>query len=418
MRAPIYSDRPEEIFDPSTFEDPFPLFARLRRSHPVARIAETGVHLVATRALVQEALERADDFSARLTGVLLRGDDGQPTTLALPPNPASRVIATADDPEHAGHRATIQPRFTPSRVAALETSIRSWAGDAIGRWLSDGGGDFVPVAEFIPARVVAELLGLPAEDVHRHRTWAMMGGDILAGAIDVERMACLAEESARMSVYLRTHLGHALASPCQGPEAPLLHALARAVRDGRLGEDEAVGIAAVLFGAGGESTAALLGSAVRRLAEAPALADTLRRAPDRIPAFVEEVIRLETPFKFHYRVVQRRCSLGGCALEPGNRLMLLWASANRDASSFEDPDTLRLDRRHGRDHVAFGRGAHFCIGAGLARLETRIACEELLARTRSFALPAVEGPIHARSIFVRRLDRLPLDAEERSRRPH
>ncbi len=164
-----------------------------------------------------------------------------------------------------------------------------------------------------------------------------------------------------------------------------------------------------MFGAGGESTAALIGSAARRLAQDPALADQLRAHPELISRYVEEVVRLEPPFKFHYRAVRRACELGGAELAPGDRLMLCWASANRDPAHFDEPDALRLDRRHAKQHLGFGRGAHFCIGAPLARLEARVVIEELLARTRRIALRADDPPVHARSIFVRRLERLPLD---------
>jgi len=97
-------------------------------------------------------------------------------------------------------------------------------------------------------------------------------------------------------------------------------------------------------------------------------------------------------------------------LEAGDRLMLLWASANRDASHFEEPDSLCLDRRHPKLHMSFGRGSHFCIGAPLARLEARVVCEELLARTTALSLPEADPHVHARSIFVRRLERLPIAA--------
>lgn len=411
MRAPLYSERPDEIFSREHIENPHPLYARLRGRAPISRVAETGVHLVVTRNLIEEVLEREEDFSAHLTGVLLRGEDGSPTTLPLPQNSAARVIATADEPEHAVHRRIAQPRMTSSRIAALEGPVRSWAVDAIERWLEGEDPDFVPVAELIPARIVAHLLGLPDGDVQRHRTWAMMGGDILAGDLDAERLGHLGVESHEMGLYLRSHFDRAAANLRSEVDAPMLHALARGVATGDISVDEAVGISTVMFGAGGESTAALIGSVVRWLAEDAEIAAKLRSDPRLVPDFVEEVARLEPPFKFHYRVVRRSCDLGGAALESGDRLMLVWASANRDVTRIEDPDELRLDRRIPRDHLSFGRGAHFCIGANLARLEARIVCEELLTRTRWIELDRQDAPRYARSIFVRRMERLPLRAQ-------
>jgi cytochrome P450 len=410
LLAPPYSTSPDDLFSAASIDDPHPLFASLRRERPISRIADTGVHLVATWELVEEALRREEDFSANLTGVLLRGADGEPSIFELPDNPASRVIATADEPEHAVHRALVQPRLSASRIAALEDVIRTWTSEALAPWVAAGGGDFVPIAELIPARAVARLLGLPDDDVRRHRSWAMIGGDMLAGDVGLERMAALGAENGKMAAYLHGYLEEAGAAPSTDADAPLLHPLAAGVARGEIETIEAIAIAAVMFGAGGESTAALLGSVVRALASEPELADALRDEPGRIPRFVEEVARLEPPFKFHYRAVRRSCELGGAALEPGDRLMLLWASANRDEAHFESPDALRLDRKHPKDHLSFGRGRHFCIGSALARLEARVVCEELLARTSQLSLVRDDPPRYAPTIFVRRHERLPVAA--------
>ncbi|MEN8158714.1 MAG: cytochrome P450 [Myxococcota bacterium] len=414
MRAPLYSTRADEIFDPASIDDPHPLFARLRESRPLSRIAETGVHLVARWDGIEEVLRREADFSANLTGMLMRGPRGEPTVVPLPSSAAGRVIATADEPRHAVHRAIARPRLAPGEVPKLEGPIRGWVRKSVHAWLERGAGDFVPIAERVPARVVARVLGLPEDDVPRLRKWAMMGGDILAGDLDAERFAFLADENAAMNRYLGEHLDAAVARLRGGADAPLLHALARGVRDERIDREEAIGIAVVMFGAGGESTAALIGSVVRRLAERPDLARELSAHPDRIPRFVEEVVRLEPPFKFHYRAVRRECELAGFALRSGDRLMLLWPSANRDASRIEDPDRLRLDRRHPKNHLSFGRGGHFCIGATLARLEARVVCEELLAATGGLALSTEHAPVYAKSLFVRRHELLVLTAKRRS----
>ena len=178
--------------------------------------------------------------------------------------------------------------------------------------------------------------------------------------------------------------------------------LARAVHAGQLPHRHALGILAVLLGAGIESTASLIGNAARLLAERPELAAQLRREPGLVPAFVEEAVRLESPFRFHYRAVARDCELGGVPLRVGHRLMLSWASANRDEAVFERPDEIDLHRRFPRHHMAFGRGIHFCVGAPLARLETRVVLEELLDRSSRIELDPDRPPRYAPSLFVRR----------------
>ena len=411
MRAALYSKSDDELFGSAAIEDPQPLYARLRREHPISRVDETGVHLVATWELIEQVLGREEDFSAHLTGVLSRAEDGRPGTFELPDSDATRVIATADEPEHAVHRALVQPRLSARQTGKLAASIRAWTQQALTPWVETGGGDFVPISELIPARAVAHVLGLPDGDVSRHRAWAMVGGDILAGRVSGSRLATLATATGGMLDYLGAHLDRVAPAAAGAPEAPLLAALAGGVDRGEIGRMHAIGIAMVMFGAGGESTAALIGSAVRRLAQDAEMATALRFEPHLIPRFIEEVARLESPFKFHYRAVRRPCELGGVELEPGDRLMLLWASANRDPAQFEDPDALRLDRRHPKQHMSFGRGSHFCVGAPLARLEARVVLEQLLERTKRISLREGDPPVHAPSIFIRRLERLPLEID-------
>ncbi len=412
MTAAAPSPLGAALIDRAAIDAPHPLFSRLRAVGPLVRVGETGVHAVTTWAAIEEALHREDDFSANLTGALMRGPDGAPTVFEFPEGAVSaNVIATADEPAHGVHRGLVQPRLSTGRIAAFEARLRAWTRSETLGWLDAGDSDFVPVAERVPAFALAEMLGLPEQDIDDFRKWSMIGGDILAGDLQMQRLVAVAEEASRMADYLEHHLEVAKRAPIDGADAPLLHALARGVTSGAIGQEEAVGISGVLFGAAGESTAALIGSTVRILAERPDLAEALRADPGLISRFVEEVVRLEPPFKFHYRVVQRACELAGTKLAAGDRLMLMWASANRDPDVFDDPDALRLDRRHPKAHMSFGRGPHFCVGATLARLEARVVIEELLAATRSVTLDGADAPVYAGSIFVRRLERLPLRTE-------
>lgn len=412
MRAPLFSDLHDELFSRQAIDDPHRLYEKLRAQSPVARVGETGVHLVATWDLIDEVLQREDDFSANLTGVLVRGGDGEPDIFPLPDLGGNHVIATADEPEHGIHRGIVKPRLSPAVISKLEESIEGWTAAALEPWIEAGGGDFAPLSELIPALAVARILGLPDADAGQHREWSMMGGDILAGALGHEQVVKLATASGEMAAYLGAHLdAHAArANPTNTDpaNAPLLESLARSIEGGAVSRIQAIGIAVVLFGAGGESTASLIGSCVLRLARDEETAAQLRAEPSLIPRFIEEIVRLETPFKFHYRAVRRPCELAGFELEVGDRLMLLWASANRDPAYFEDADVLRLDRRHSKHHVGFGRGNHFCIGAPLARLEARVMIEHLLSKTQSISLLPQEPPVYANSIFIRRLEELPL----------
>lgn len=408
MRAPQSSSDPAELLETAVIEDPHPFFARVREEHPVSRVGETGVHLVANWEGILEVLDREEDFSANLTGVLMRGEGGQPSTFDLPPAEGTQVIATADEPRHTVHRRLVRPRMTEKRIALIETNIRRWCSEALEHWLEAGGGDFAPISEIVPARAIGHLLGLPDGDAERHRTWALLGGEMLAGDVDLARIGNLAAETAPMGSYIAHHLKEALSNGEPANQASLLNLLAAGRESGEINTSEAIGIAIVMFGAGGESTSALIGSAVRLLAQDPDLAEFLRRNLELVPRFIEEALRLEPPFKFHYRAVRRECELAGYPLEPGDRLMLLWAAANRDPSVFDAPDEMKLDRKHPKHHMSFGRGTHFCAGTHLARLEARIMIEDVLRGTEHFTLNPESPPVHARSIFIRRLEHLPI----------
>jgi hypothetical protein len=197
--------------------------------------------------------------------------------------------------------------------------------------------------------------------------------------------------------------------PREHPGDNLLGDLARHCNAGQLTPETAVLILLQLVGAGGESTAGLLGNAAWLLAGRDDLANQLRGNAALLPAFIEEVVRLESPFRGHYRHVLADTTLGGVDLPAGSHLLLLWGSANRDPAAFDTPDELRLDRPGGRAHLGFGKGDHFCVGAALARLEARIALTLLLDETT--AVTTTETPAWIPSVMVRRLERLPLRVE-------
>ena len=170
MRAPLYSSDPGELFSPKTIEDPYPLFERLRTERPLSRVAETGVHIVASWDLIEVALARESDFSANVTGMLVLDEAGTPGTVDFSHSAATQVIATADEPHHAVHREIAQPRLAAALIRELEGPVREWAIEAVEQWQAEGGGDFMSVAEVVPARAVAHILGLPDGDVSRYPT--------------------------------------------------------------------------------------------------------------------------------------------------------------------------------------------------------------------------------------------------------
>ncbi len=404
--------RPDDFdfLDPATVDDPYPFFAALREHAPVYPIPGTDIYLISKRHLIQEALDRHDDFSANLTGVLMSGADGEKQIFEIQSLGGSgQAIANADEPFHAVHRKLVLPAVTPNSVASLESVLREWAVELIAPLEETAGGDWIRgVANPLPARATALVVGLPIEDADRLATWAMAGTEVLSGTATLDRLGAAAANAGGMHDYLVEHLGLALAASEARPAPGMIGELARGVHEGLISKTEGVAILMVLVGAGAESTSGLTGNAVRMLAERPDLQSELRSNPRLVPAYVEEVLRLESSFRGHYRHVKRVAKLDDVELPEGSRVLLLWGAANRDPDEFDQPDEVHLGRPNVREHLAFGRGIHFCIGARLARLEARVILEELLARTSSFSLDPERPPRYVNSIFVRRHEELGL----------
>jgi cytochrome P450 family 144 len=398
------------LFDPGVIEDPYPFYRELLQSAPVYQVPGTEVYLVSSWQLIHEVLRNQKDYSANLTGILITDEAGLPSLFDLSQFGGTvDAIANADEPFHAVHKKLVLPTLNARSVSAMEDEVKVWVRAAVSRLLSGGGGDCVAVlANPIPVKVMARLMGLPVEDVDLLLGWAFSGGDILAGTTTLKRMLELAASTGEMRSYLQSHFELAQARGPVGSTGTIIDELVNGVLEKKISDEEAVAIMIVLVGAAGESTSSLVGSAIRLLAEDTVMQEQLRTDSSLIEAYIEEVVRLESPFKGHYRVVLNATHLGGVNLPAGARVFLQWAAANRDPSVFSLPDRLDPARHDGREHIGFGHGIHFCVGARLARMEARIILEELLASTEAFSLSEAEPVKHVPSIFVRRLECLHL----------
>jgi cytochrome P450 len=379
----------------------------------VYQVPGTQVYLVSSWQLIHEVLKNQRDYSANLTGILMTGESGQPELFDLTQFGGSvDAIANADEPFHSVHRKLVLPQLNARKVAAMEDEVRRWARDGVRELVAAGRGDCVgELANAIPVKVMARLLGLPLADIDQLMGWAFSGGDILAGTVDLQRMAALGISTGQMRAYLADHLAAVLNSADHRYPQDVTEELAKGVREGLISEQDAIGIMIVLVGAAGESTSSLVGSAIRILAGDLPLQQQLRAQPALIQRYIEEVVRLEAPFRGHYRAVLNKTQLGGITLPGTARVLLLWAAANRDPAVFAEPDKLDIGRGDVSEHLGFGHGIHFCIGARLARMEARVILEELLQLTSNIRLDSAFTPGHVSSIFVRRLGALYLQVQ-------
>ena len=394
--------------DPAVWADPYPLYDRLRREHPVWLVPGIDMAFVATHDLIVDALRRIDDFSSHLDVLLATGEDGNPVLFRTDEfGEGTTTLATADPPEHTVHRSVVFPELVARRMEAMRSEIEAFINEQFADARSQGSRvEWAnTVAHPVPARVIGRLIGLPDEDWRDVMRWALQGGQLLAGFHTPEAMNTISRENSGSGRFLYMKLQEA----SNDPGDDLVGVCAKAVANGDLSRGDAIGTLTVLLGAGGESTASLIGNAVRMLADDPDLQEQLRADHGLIDNFIEEAVRLESPFRGHYRQVKRDCELGGVTLKAGTTAFLLWSSANRDPAEHERPDEVVLDRRIPRSHLAFGRGIHHCVGAPLARLETFCSLERLLQETSWFALADDDPPRWEKSMFVRRHEHLPLD---------
>ena len=366
--APGIGDR---LAGDELIDDPYPFFARLRRETPVWHLSGTDVYLVSTWGLVADAVARVEDFSNHFRHALFSRDDGSIGVLNFGERGAPDVFAGADPPGHTAHRRLFFPELVQHRMELLEDYVAELADELLDELLANSGGDVTScLANPLPLRVMAErVIGFRGAAVDELQRWVFAGSRYMGGRLRLHEMAQVAGEAAPMLPWITAQMDDALLAPHSGD---VLGAAAAGVQEGVLTRDEAAFTLTVLLGAGAETTTSLIGNAVRVLAERAELQEELRADRGLVPAFVEEVLRFESPFRFHPRTASHAVILGDVEIPEGSMVLLLWSAANRDLAVFDRPDEVMLRRPNERLHLGFGRGIHHCVGAPLARL--RIAC--------------------------------------------
>jgi cytochrome P450 len=364
---------PVNLFAPDVRSDPYPTYARLR-SAPVQQVEPMGIWAVTRHEDVEYVLKNPEIFSSAGFGAVLK-----PAWLRH--NPMADSIVAMDGLGHDKLRALLSRAFTPRGVARLEPGIRSIAVELAERLRALGECDFV--SEYcapLASRVIARVLGLdPALSTH-FRRWVghiamvspMYPGDELAAAI-------------RASVSeMETAFGAVVAARRRAPGDDMVSDLVRAEIDGAaLTDEEIIAFLCTLVPGGFETTMHLFALLMIGFTERPEDFTRLRADPSLIPAHVEEALRKEPPVHGVPRITMTEAEVGGVKVPAGAMVLALIGSANRDTKLLVDPE--RFDIAHGaQGSLAFGLGVHYCLGASLARLDARVALEELVSRFRGF----------------------------------
>jgi cytochrome P450 len=289
------------------------------------------------------------------------------------------LVSNMDDDRHTKLRALINTLFIPSRLKASEEFIYRYCDEMVGKAVTDGKVELMSeVATPFVTMVVADLLGVPMED--RRIFMDAIAAAPPPGSLDGKKTGD--PEHSPFTVMAKYFWGY-IADRRANPRDDILTEFAFAkYSDGSTPEaHDLVQLGMFMFGAGQDTSAKLLGTAVKFLVMKPDLQDRLRADPKQIPDFLEEVLRLEGSTKQEGRLARKDATVGGVDIPAGSRIMIALAGANRDPRRWENPNELKLGRRKIAEHVAFGRGKHTCTGAPLARAEVRIIMEKLLALT-------------------------------------
>ena len=377
--------------------DPYPTYRWLRENAPIYWDETSRLWVLSRHADVEYVSKSPAIFCAG-QGVLSDSD-------------ASVSIVCMDDPRHQRLRNLVNKGFTPRMVGILAPRVRALMSELVDR--IDGRGTFDLVRDIavpLPLYIIAEMLGVPREDFDRFHEWSDRLIGVAGNYSDPETAA------SATSAYIEygTYLQEIFEDRRRNPREDLTSILVAAQQNGVLAEDEEVMqndeivmFMTLLLVAGNETTRNAISGGILALMEHPAQWELLRQRPELIDSAVEEILRYVTPIICFRRTATVDTTLRGQAIRAGERVLMLYQSANRDEAVFRDPDTFDITRSP-NPHLAFGIGAHFCLGANLARMELRVALEELVRRMPTLRVAAGCGPKRVASTLVRGIASLPV----------
>jgi cytochrome P450 len=386
-----------DIFDPTFLADPYPTYARLREESPVHHLGG-GFWALSRHDDIVRVLRNPTVFSSELGyGGMMGGTDtmmpgGDPARrraltdsgmgVMMQGFAGLRVLIAADPPDHTRLRRLVSRPFSPKAIWALEPRLREICDTLVDELLAarvDGVADLWQHISYpLPTMVIAEMLGIPSQRKADFKRWsdAIVNGMSLGGNGD---MATGAAGAMEMFQYFDAVIRERRAEP----RDDLISLIIQDTGDGEeaLTSPELIAFCVLLLIAGNETTTNLLGNFFEAMHRYPEELQRLRDDPELVSSAVEEALRFDSPVQGLWRGLTEPAEVGGVSLPAGARVMMLFASGNRDASAYgSDAEDFRADRNP-IDHVAFGTGIHVCLGAALARLEARVAISTLLDRT-------------------------------------
>jgi cytochrome P450 len=387
------------VLDPYDYqfhEDPYPYYRRLRDEAPLYRNDDLNFWALTRHADVHAGFRNSTALSNKL-GVSLDPISRTPEAYR------TMSFLAMDDPAHLRLRSLVSKGFTPRRIRELEGRVLQLTREHLDTALDSDSFDYITeFAGKLPMDVISELVGVPPEDRQRLRVLADTVMHREDGVTDVPQAALVA------AMELLTYYADMVRQRRRNPTDDLTGALLEAEIDGdRLADDEIMAFLFLMVVAGNETTTKLLGNAMYWAGVNPDQLNGVLDDHARVPLWVEETLRYDTSSQILARVVAEEIEFHGTTLQPGDTLLLMPGSAHRDERVFTDPDEFRIGRDIGSKLLSFGSGAHFCLGAHLARMEARVALTELLTRIRGYEVDTA-GAVRVHSSSVRGFAHLPI----------
>jgi hypothetical protein len=364
---------------PTTRSERYALFAKLRNEPGLCRVEPFGAYGVARYEDILVVQKDAQRFSSEAI-----------VAAAEPPwlghNPLAHSMMSMDPPRHTQLRALVSRAFGPTGLARLESVVRREAEALAESVVRQREVELVDAFSFLlPRNIMGHLLGLAPSTFPEFKRWVFSVN--LAASATPEDYECVRAAVREMKHYL----GAVIAERRRKPGEDMVSDLLQAEVEGRkLSDDELMSFLFLLFNAGMETTAHLIGNSVIHLARLPEQLEQARVDKAHIPRFIEEVLRYESPIQVNFRMAASDVELSGTKVPAGSMVLALIPSGNFDERVFKQPEQFLPGREKGTQHLTFGQGMHFCLGAQLARMEARFALEALVPRIRELKLRSPE----------------------------
>ena len=378
-----------DFFSAEVQECPFQIYRQLQDEAPVWQMPGTNVFVVTRYTDIRDIIRDPARFSSSF-GALLNAGSSNKEVEAIYGQGYEMVetLLTQDPPRHRVYRNLVNKVFSNKRIEGMRDYIQSITDELIDAWIDDGEVDLMNrLCVPLPIYVIADQLGVPRAELPLIKKWSDASASRLGRLANEEQQI----QNAKDIVEFQHYFADLIDRMRESPEDNIISDLANnTIDEGRLlTKPEALGMIQQILVAGNETSTSGIAGGVVLLIENPDEQTKLRSNPDLIPGAVEEILRLETPTSGMWRTATENTEVGGVPIPKGAFLMVRFAAGNRDESVFSCGHEMKVDRDNASNHLAFGQGTHFCLGAQLARSEMQIALGSLLARTDNWGL--VEG---------------------------